>query len=63
MEGLNRAMSGALRGAPAKGGGAYLLANSAVGGNAPPNKMHCLINIILTDYVFIKIHYKKPIHK
>ena len=28
-------MSGALRGVPAKGVGAYLLANSAVGGVAP----------------------------
>jgi hypothetical protein len=29
---------GALRGVPAKGGGAYLLANSAVGGDAPSQK-------------------------
>ncbi len=29
---------GALRGVPAKGGGAYLLANSAVGGDAPTQK-------------------------
>ena len=34
-ESLNKDMSGALRGVPAKGVGAYLPANSAVGGVAP----------------------------
>ena len=37
-EGQNKDMSGALRGVPAKGVGAYLPANSAVGGVAPSQK-------------------------
>ena len=41
-------MSGALRGVPAQGVGAYLLANSAVGGVAPSPKKE----FIRENYVF-----------